>query len=90
MHKRALMIIACVAACPAACSTRNQARPAPTSPQERAERIAKIGTLTEQDRDALLEKLSKERSDLEGQLLTQLGNAKTKEEKFAIVFLYGT
>ncbi len=52
-------------------------------------RIAKMNTLAAEPRYALLEELSKERSDIEGTLLTVMGNAETKEKKFAAIFLFG-
>lgn len=53
------------------------------------ERIAQMGSLDEKARMELLGELSKERSDVQSNLIYQLDNSRSKEVKFAAAFLLG-
>jgi len=53
------------------------------------ERIAQMGSLDEKARMELLGELSKERSDIQSNLIYQLDNSRSKEVKFAAAFLLG-
>jgi len=51
--------------------------------------IARMGALDEEERMEFLAELSKERSDIQGNLIYQLSNSESKEMKFAAAFLLG-
>jgi len=53
------------------------------------ERIARMATLKDEERMELLGKLSRERSDIQGDLIHQLANSTSKDMKFAAAFLLG-
>lgn len=51
--------------------------------------LKRIAVSREKERLEILSKLGKDRSDLQGRLLTELGNAKENDKKFAFVYLMG-
>jgi hypothetical protein len=56
---------------------------------KKSQRIPKFASMGNDERMRLLEQLSKDRVDFEGQLLVQLDKANPKEVTFAIAFLLG-
>jgi len=53
------------------------------------ERIARMANLNDKERMEFLGELCKERSDIQGDLIHQLGDSSSKETKFAAAFLLG-
>jgi hypothetical protein len=57
--------------------------------ENKSHRLPKFASMKNDERMRLIEQLSKERVDFEGQLLVQLDKANPKEVTFAVVFLLG-